>query len=73
MFWSTTYTTLNQEFYEAANMVGVDVDEGSPFAALFGNGGNYTLDRPENNPEFFSYLMGGNLDNEAAAAAWYRR
>lgn len=79
MFWTTYYTTLNTQFRIAAEYaeLGVhpspdselnEIDEKcflNPMQAFFGH--------DENSDEYLVFQMGGNLDNEAAAAAWYRR
>lgn len=79
MFWTTYYTTLNQSFRIAAEYaeLGIipspecdlnELDEKAvlnPWQAFFGH--------DENSDEYRAFMMGGNLDNEAAAAAWYRR
>lgn len=78
MYWTTYYTTLNDQFRRAAEYAeqgifprpGCEFDEIDemmldPFKALFGH--------DENSDEYRAFMMGGNLDNESAAAAWYRR
>lgn len=71
MYWTTTYTELNGEFHEAANRAWEHLGTGMAYE-MFGAGHSYTLDTAESAPELFAYMMGGNLDNTAADAAWYR-
>lgn len=71
-FWTTTYTELNNAFAEAADRAWSHLDTGAMYE-VFGAGQSYTLDSPETAPELFAYMMGNNLDNQAADAAWYRR